>query len=65
MLGTYRVQSGVISEEEITDPFSVESKISGVRGTLGAKLTLGFFRMNLDYTLAEYSGLSFGLNFGL
>ncbi len=64
LLGTYRVRSGIVSEEEITDPFSIESRVSGIRGTLGAKLTLAFFRMNLDYTLAEYGGLSFALNFG-
>lgn len=64
LLGTYRVRSGIVSEEQITDPFSIESRVSGIRGTLGAKLTLAFFRMNLDYTLAEYGGLSFALNFG-
>ncbi|SEL95335.1 hypothetical protein SAMN04487910_3699 [Aquimarina amphilecti] len=62
--GTYRVQSGVISSETIVDPFSVESEVSGVRGTLGAKVSLAFFRINIDYTLAEYNALSFGLNFG-
>ncbi|RZS99837.1 DUF6588 family protein [Aquimarina brevivitae] len=65
ILGTYRVQSGVVSQEEITDPFSIENEVSGVRGTLGAKLTLAFFRLNVDYTIAEYSGFSVGLNFGL
>ncbi|MHA7055791.1 DUF6588 family protein [Aquimarina sp. M1] len=62
--GTYRVQSGFVSSETIVDPFSVESEVSGVRGTLGAKVALSFFRVNIDYTFAEYSGLSFGLNFG-
>lgn len=60
--GTYRVQSGIVSQEEIVDPFSVESEVSAVRGTLGAKVALGAFKINLDYTLAEYSGLSFALN---
>ncbi|GAA0712369.1 hypothetical protein GCM10009430_02720 [Aquimarina litoralis] len=62
--GVYRVQSGVISSEEITDPFSIESKVSGVRGTIGAKVSLGFFKANLEYNIAEYSGASLGLNFG-
>ncbi|WP_299312101.1 DUF6588 family protein [uncultured Aquimarina sp.] len=62
--GTYRVQSGFVSSEIIVDPFSIESEVSGVRGTLGAKVALSFFRVNIDYTFAEYSGLSFGLNFG-
>ena len=63
--GTYRVQSGVVTSETITDPFSIENKVSGVRGTVGAKLSLAFFRFNVDYTIAEYSGLSVGLNFGI
>lgn len=63
--GTYRVQSGVVTSETLIDPFSVENKVSGIRGTLGAKLSLAFFRMNIDYTLAEYSGISFGLHFGI
>ncbi|AXT57190.1 hypothetical protein D1815_16090 [Aquimarina sp. AD1] len=62
--GTYRVRSGIVSEEEITNPFSVENKVSGVRGTLGAKVSVGFFKANLEYSLSEYSGVSLGLNFG-
>lgn len=63
--GTYRVQSGIVTSETIIDPFSIKSKVSGVRATLGAKLTLSFFRMNIDYTLADYSGVSFAINFGI
>ncbi len=63
--GTYRVQSGIVSSETITDPFSVRSEVSGVRATLGAKITLAFFRFNVDYTLAKYDGLSFAINFGI
>ncbi|GAA3521249.1 hypothetical protein GCM10022393_39530 [Aquimarina addita] len=63
--GTYRVQSGVISQETIIDPFSIENKTSGVRATIGAKLSLAFFKMNIDYTLAKYNGLSVGLHFGI
>ncbi|MEN8790003.1 MAG: DUF6588 family protein [Flavobacteriaceae bacterium] len=63
VLGTYTVQSGPIQETYI-DPFSVSTKASGVVGNIGAKLKLGFFRLNADYTLGEFNNLSFGINFG-
>ncbi|MEO1010611.1 MAG: DUF6588 family protein [Bacteroidota bacterium] len=64
VLGTYNVQSGPLVNETYVDPFSLESSTSGVRTNLGAKLKLGFFRLNVDYTLAEFNNLSVGLNFG-
>ena len=63
--GVYRVQSGIISQEQIVDPFSIEHKDSGIRATVGARVSVGFFKVNLDYTLAKYNGLSFGLHFGI
>ncbi|HLT52675.1 MAG TPA: DUF6588 family protein [Flavobacteriaceae bacterium] len=63
LLGTYRVSDGVLFSEEITDPFSVEQDISGMRGTVGAHLKLGFFGLNADYTIAEFDSASVGLNF--
>lgn len=62
LLGTYR-STGVIPYQ-YTDPFSVSSEISGVRGTLGTKLKLGFFRLNAEYHLAEFNAFSVGINFG-
>jgi len=62
--GTYRVQSGVLANETVVDPFSVSSDVSGVRGTLGARLKLGFFRLNTDLTLAEFTTVSLGMSFG-
>lgn len=64
ILGTYRVTNGLLTTEDIVDPFSVESEISGMRATLGAKLKLAFFRLNADYTFAEFDSFSVGLNFG-
>ncbi|MCX2679566.1 hypothetical protein OOZ15_06380 [Galbibacter sp. EGI 63066] len=64
LLGTYVVQSGPFQEETITDPFSVSKKASGVKATLGTKLKLSFFRLNVDYTLAEFNSLNVGVNFG-
>ncbi|WP_340063504.1 DUF6588 family protein [Ascidiimonas aurantiaca] len=62
--GTYRVRSGVLANETVVDPFSVSSDVSGVRGTLGARLKLGFFRLNTDLTLAEFTTVSLGMSFG-
>ncbi len=64
MLGTYRVSNGIVTSEEIVDPFSVTSKVSGVRATLGTKLKLGFFRLNAEYHLAEFNSFSVGVNLG-
>ncbi|WP_224489478.1 DUF6588 family protein [Robertkochia flava] len=65
ILGTYRVTNGLLTTEDIVDPFSVQSEISGMRATLGTKLKLALFRLNLDYTFAEFDSFSVGLNFGL
>ena len=62
-LGTYEVDSGVIQETYV-DPFSVNTKASGIVGTVGFKLKLSVFRLHADYSLGEFNTLSFGLNFG-
>lgn len=62
LLGTYRVSDGVLFSEEIVDPFTVDSKTSGVTATLGANLKLGVFGINASYTLAEFDTASLGLN---
>ncbi|MCF7561076.1 hypothetical protein L3X39_10555 [Sabulilitoribacter multivorans] len=64
LLGTYRVTNGFITSQDIVDPFSVTSEVSSVRGTLGTKLKLGFFRLNAEYHLSEYNAFSVGINFG-
>ncbi|MGB5822373.1 MAG: DUF6588 family protein [Saonia sp.] len=63
VLGTYEVQSGPFQETYI-DPFTINSDASGLTANLGTKLKLGFFRLNLDYTLAEFNNISLGINFG-
>lgn len=63
LLGRY-VITGAGQSKEIIDPFSVSSEASGVRGTIGTKLKLGFFRLNAEYHLAEFNAFSVGLNFG-
>ncbi len=64
LLGTYRVTDGAISAPPIEDPFSVSSEVAAVRGTIGTKLKLGFFRLNAEYHLAEFNAFSVGINFG-
>ena len=68
VLGTYRVESGTPLFEdsnEFTDPFSIRTKVSGVKGTIGAKLKLGFFGLHADYNFSEYNTVSAGMHFGI
>ncbi|MDC7996063.1 DUF6588 family protein [Altibacter sp. HG106] len=68
VLGTYRVRAGIPFLEttnEFTDPFTVRTKVSGVRATIGAEVRLGFFGLHADYNLAEYSNASVGIHFGI
>jgi len=63
LLGTYRVSDGILFSEEIKDPFSIESTTTGLIGTLGANLKLGFFGLNANYSIAEFNSASLGMNF--
>ncbi len=63
LLGTYEA-NGPFFSETVVDPFSVSKKASGVSANLGAKLKLGFFRLNAEYNISEFSTFTFGVNFG-
>ena len=63
LLGDYTVGIGPLAST-VTDPFSIEQNTSGVTANVGTKLKLGFFRINVDYTLAEFNTLSAAINFG-
>lgn len=68
VLGAYRVRAGIPlleTSSEFNDPFSIKNKISGVRGTLGASLKLGFFGVHADYNIAKFNNASVGLHFGI
>ena len=65
VLGTYRVTSGPFATQTYVDPFSITKKVNGVTGTVGAKLKLGFFRLNADYNLGTFNTLTVGINFGM
>lgn len=64
LLGEYRVTSGPFASETYIDPFSIAENVSGVTGTVGAKLKLGFFRINADYNLGVFNTATLGVNFG-
>ena len=64
LLGSYTVNNGPLFQQTITDPFSVSSKVSAVRGTIGTKLKLSFFRLNAEYHISDYNAFSVGVNFG-
>ncbi len=68
MLGTYDLQytpvaSGPTITETVTDPINLDFKASGFKATLGARLSLGFFKIFGDYTIQEYNTLSAGIAF--
>lgn len=63
LLGTYEA-NGPFFSETVVDPFSVSESVSGVTANLGTKLKLGFFRLNAEYNISEFSTFTFGVNFG-
>lgn len=63
LLGTYNLEYSNAVTETVTDPLNLDFKASGLRGTLGARLSLGFFKIFADYTLQEYNTASIGIAF--
>ena len=66
MVGTYDLEysnAGVSVEDTVTDPLNLDFEASGFRTTIGARLSLGFFKIFGDYTLQEYNTLSAGIAF--
>jgi hypothetical protein len=49
--------------ENISDPMDIDFDANGVRGTLGARLNLGVFKIFADYTVQEYNTASAGIAF--
>jgi hypothetical protein len=47
----------------VEDPISVKRDVSGALGTIGAKLSLGAFNLNADFTFGEYSTASASIFF--
>ncbi|OGS72884.1 MAG: hypothetical protein A3F91_15455 [Flavobacteria bacterium RIFCSPLOWO2_12_FULL_35_11] len=70
MLGTYVLEYNTgfpapndTVEKTVTDPINLDFEVSGVRATLGTRLSLGFFKIFADYTFQEYNTLSAGIAF--
>lgn len=63
--GEYTLDEGVLRGQTLVDPFSVTNSVNGVNATLGAKLSLGFFKINAAYSFQEYDSISVGLHFGI
>ncbi|MEO0570338.1 MAG: DUF6588 family protein [Bacteroidota bacterium] len=61
--GTYVVTTGPF-QETFTNPFSVSEDASGVVASLGTKIKLGFFRLNAEYNISEFSTFTAGMSFG-
>lgn len=65
--GEYTVETGVseVQGDTLVDPLRLDSSVNGFRATVGAKLTLAFFRLNVDYSFQEFNSLNVGINFGI
>ncbi len=50
--------------EQLTDPLDLGFNAGSFRATVGARLSLGFFKVFADYTLQEYNTLSAGIAVG-
>ncbi|QJP33175.1 hypothetical protein F0365_01480 [Nonlabens sp. Ci31] len=64
--GTYTFRSNTVIfpiASTVEDPLSLQTDVSGVLGTIGAKLTLGAFNINADYTFGEYDTASASIFF--
>lgn len=63
LLGTYVVTTGPFQTTYV-DPFTVSQDASGVVANIGTKIKLGFFRLNAEYNISEFSTFTAGMSFG-
>lgn len=61
-LGDYNLQY-TTSNETVTDPLDIDFKSGSAKATIGARLSLGFFKLYGDYTIQEYNTVSAGIAF--
>ena len=64
MNGTYTFDKGGSDQQNITPP-SLGFDANGFKTTLGARLSLGFFKIFADYTLQEYHTVSAGISISI
>lgn len=58
---TYDINGGGQIVETVRDPLNLDFDANGFRTTIGARLSLGFFKIFGDYTLQEYNTISAGI----
>ena len=65
--GEYVVDTGtsLVKDATLVDPLNFNSSVNGLRATIGTKLSLAFFRLNIDYSFQEFNTLNVGINFGI
>ena len=69
VLGTYQLEYAVDGvpnatvSETVTDPVNLGFDANGFKTTLGARISLGFFKIFGSYTLQEYNTLNAGIAF--
>lgn len=59
---TYEGNNNTVTES-VKNPINMDFNANGVRGTLGAKLNIGFFKIFGDYTIKEYNTVTAGIAF--
>ncbi|PJX24029.1 hypothetical protein CAP47_04920 [Psychroflexus sp. S27] len=67
MKGTYEFNEGIQDIQDLgrfKDPFSVKSNVNSFKALVGARLKLGFVRLNAAYSVQDFNTLSVGLSFG-
>lgn len=66
--GTYELEyrNGIQSfTKELKDPINLDYDASGLTATLGARLSLGFFKIYGSYSLQEYNTANLGVAFSI
>lgn len=63
LLGTYTVTTGPF-QTTYTDPIMVSENAGGISANIGTKIKLGFFRINAEYNISEFSTFTAGIHFG-
>jgi len=65
--GTYELEySGPLNQtyrKTLVDPLNLDYNVSGLTSTIGARLSLGFFKIFGSYTLQEYNTVNAGIAF--
>lgn len=64
--GTYTLDyqgSGVTYTKKVIDPLNLDYNVGGITTTLGARISLGFFKLYTSYSFQEYSTANLGVAF--